>query len=52
MEHSYKKAAAAVIALALIAAVVVGIVLASPTSPTAVPSGEASSSVTTTHSER
>ena len=49
MEHSYKKAAAAVIALALIAAVVVGIVLASPTSPTAVPSGEASSSVTTTN---
>ena len=49
MEHSYKKVAAAVIALALIAAVVVGIALASPSSPTAIPSGEASSAVTTTN---
>lgn len=51
MEHSYKKAAAAVIALALIAAVVVGIVLASPTSPTAIPSEEGNSSLSTVNAQ-
>ncbi len=44
MTHSYKKTAAALIALALIAAVVVGIVLTNNTSPMVSPSGEASSS--------
>ena len=51
MEHSYKKAAAAVIALALIAAVVVGIVLASPASPTAIPSEEGNSSLSTVNAQ-
>ena len=51
MEHSYKKAAAAVIALALIAAVILGIVLASNTSPTAIPSGEAESSLSTVNAQ-
>lgn len=51
MEHSYKKAAAAVIALALIAAVILGIVLTSNTSPTAIPSGEAESSLSTVNAQ-
>lgn len=51
MEHSYKKAAAAVIALALIAAVILGIVLASPTSPTAIPSEEGNSSLSTVNAQ-
>lgn len=51
MEHSYKKAAAAVIALALIAAVILGIVLASNTSPTAIPSGESESSLSTVNAQ-
>lgn len=51
MEHSYKKAAAAVIALALIAAVILGIALTSNTSPTAIPSGEAESSLSTVNAQ-
>lgn len=50
MEHSYKKAAAAIIALALIAAVVCGIIFAAELSPT-IPSGEGSSSLATTDAQ-
>ena len=45
MEHSYKKTAAAVIALALIAAVILGIALAGSASPTVLPSEEGGASL-------
>lgn len=47
MEHNYKKTAAAVIALALIAAVVLGIVFADTFSPTVIPSGESGTALQT-----